>query len=308
MRAHPPPRDRDTRLRKRRTVRGWACGVALVCILCSLAPARATAHDPERYWTLNTALLVELHLYEPSSGDPLDPAQAGAASRKLTGEVFDSPDFQQMLLWFPNRETSYLLDLASGDACAYPRADLAGNPTPGAHPVEPPAGSGERLGSFFTQPDGSLAFSTPSADLLVRPAPELVGELPRAEIEARLPGFASKVAAYEPSAAALTTLRTIATPTEIVAFFGTWCTACREELPALAKTLDAAHNPHLSLRMVGVDEYLAEPHELLIALEVSDVPTILVRQEGVELGRIVDAPRRSVEAHLAELLAADPRR
>lgn len=283
-----------------------AAGLAAAGFPAAPAADPALRNDP--YWTLNTALIVELHLYDDAAASESDasPISSGAPVTRKIGEVYDSPDFQRMLLRFIGHSASYVLDLAGGEACEYQAADFrASADADTGHPARPPEDSGSVIGNFFTQADGTISFSMPAADLLVRAAPELVGELARDEIEARLPGFGHKVAVYAPDDGQVATLRAVETPSDIVAFFGTWCSTCRDELPALAKTLDAAANPRLALRMVGVDEDLAEPYELLSDLAVSDVPLVLVLQGGIEVGRIIDEPQVSIEHHLAQILRAE---
>jgi thiol-disulfide isomerase/thioredoxin len=93
-----------------------------------------------------------------------------------------------------------------------------------------------------------------------------------------------------------------------MAFFGTWCSTCREELPALFATLDAAANPVLTVRLIAVAEDLSEPSDLLAAYGVGDIPTLIGSDNGIEIGRIVDAPRTKLETELAEMLGVAPGR
>jgi thiol-disulfide isomerase/thioredoxin len=283
---------------------------ALMCLATvgeQQLPAAAQEPEADPFWTENTGLLVCLtecvafDPHQPGDDEPF-PEQATIS---LTGEVFDSPDFQQMLLLPARWGTAYVLELATGEVLAYAQSALLGD---GGALLAPPEGGGSPVGIFVVQGDGAITFPTPECDVAVEAAPPLVGELTRAQLASRQPGYPRRAAIYPPDSASVQMLATVEGRIEIVAFFGTWCSTCKESLSALLKTLDEAGNANIELTLVGMDEDMVEPLELITNFEISDVPTFIVLRDGGEIGRIEEEPQVSMEADLARILAEEQSR
>jgi thiol-disulfide isomerase/thioredoxin len=253
------------------------------------APASAT----ETTWTENSALMARML----DSG-----AQAGSSSSGTSlgsGEVFDSADYQRMLVLPSQGECAYILELASGKATAYPRGAVLGE---GGEVRTPPEESAVAAGTANADEEGRLVIAHNGLKILIEPAPPLVGFIDRTELEARHPAYARHTRTYVPDSTMVAILAAQTQPLQILAFFGSWCSTCKHLLPALLATLDAAHNPAISLICIGVDEDLKQPEEEIAAYEIDATPTFIVLAEGVELGRIEDEPRTSVEADLGNIL------
>lgn len=75
-------------------------------------------------------------------------------------------------------------------------------------------------------------------------------------------------------------------------------------MPALLKTLDEAANPAIEVRLVSIRRGFDSPLDFVREHRVINVPTIIVSEDGREIGRIVETPAgASVEADLAAILA-----
>ncbi len=86
-------------------------------------------------------------------------------------------------------------------------------------------------------------------------------------------------------------------------FFGTWCGFCKRWLPRFLATLDAAANPDIQVRFIGVSETGGEPKADIKQYRVTETPTFIVRQDGREIGRIEAEPTSaSIEEDLAAIL------
>ncbi len=286
----------------RRRERGpWAIGLLLVAavLVAGALSAHALSDDEARTWIEN-AELQAVRRAAPESGNPGDPPAP------TIGEVFDSADYQYLLLTAPSWERVFTLDLATGDVHAHSAdetLDDAGRPT-----AFDPA-SGEWVASFTADEDGRITFITLDYDIAVEPMPPMVGEVTLEQLYARHPVYQRRAAAYQPDPEMLEVLAGLGEDIDVVAFFGTWCQICKEHLPALLSTIDHTGNPHLKLTLVALDESASEPADWIEACGVGYItPTFVVRVDKMEVGRIEEAPRVSVEADLVDILTGWDRR
>lgn len=95
--------------------------------------------------------------------------------------------------------------------------------------------------------------------------------------------------------------------TSLILFLGTWCEDSRDHVPMLLAELEAAHfpigetdNPRWS--MICVDESKTKPAKAVSERSVEYVPTLIVLQNGKEVGRIVETPRIGWTEDLLELV------
>jgi thiol-disulfide isomerase/thioredoxin len=129
----------------------------------------------------------------------------------------------------------------------------------------------------------------------------LTGELGFEELRQQ-PGYEENFAAYSPDSERVAVLREVDTPTELVAIVGTWCPDCHRETPRLAKILEEAGNPNITVRYIGIDRSRSDPEGLSMAYEFERIPTIIVHQGGEEIGRIVESPEVTLEHDLVRIL------
>jgi hypothetical protein len=116
--------------------------------------------------------------------------------------------------------------------------------------------------------------------------PPLIGEVTIEALRAHTTKYEPGIEAYTPNAAAVQTLKAVATPTEIVVAFGVWCPVCAEWLPKFIKVIEAAGNPNLRARYVSINEDLDAPADLMKELNLDGVPIFAVRRGDAEVGRI----------------------
>ena len=112
---------------------------------------------------------------------------------------------------------------------------------------------------------------------------------------------------YEPDPQVVEALAAIDRDVELQLSFGTWCGDSRREVPKLLKALELADNPHLNLRMTSLAPGFDEPLPWIRDAELTNVPTLIVREGGQEIGRFVEtAAGASMPADLATMLARQP--
>jgi hypothetical protein len=92
----------------------------------------------------------------------------------------------------------------------------------------------------------------------------------------------------------------------ITIFMGTWCGDSKREIPRVLKMLDCCGFPmnELKLVMVGNNDslYKKSPQHEEAGKNIVRVPTIIVEQKGVEIGRIIEFPITSLEKDLLTIL------
>jgi len=139
------------------------------------------------------------------------------------------------------------------------------------------------------------------------PNGEIVGITSREEIEAELPAWREAREAATIDVDAAGRLRTVTPGATVDVFLGTWCGDSRREVSRLFRALEPADGEVAALpfaiRFVGVDRAKTAPG-FTEDVGLRYVPTIVVRRDGHEVGRIVESVPGGVgvERALLELL------
>lgn len=148
----------------------------------------------------------------------------------------------------------------------------------------------------------STATSTPAASVS-RPT-DVVGVTNREAIEAAVPAWRDAVAAARPAEGTSRALASVPPGAEVDVFLGTWCGDSRREVSRLFLALEIAAQVAplpFSVRFIGVDRSKVAPG-LSEGVDLRFVPTIIVRRDGVEVGRMVETATQGVEQDLLDLL------
>jgi thiol-disulfide isomerase/thioredoxin len=114
--------------------------------------------------------------------------------------------------------------------------------------------------------------------------------------------FDSQFDLYQPSESYIDKLENKIDDYEITVVMGTWCIDSKREVPRLFKVLsDAGYN----LKRVKVIAVNREKQAVVVNIEdlnIERVPTIIVYKDEKEVGRIVEIPKRSMEADLWKII------
>ena len=100
--------------------------------------------------------------------------------------------------------------------------------------------------------------------------------------------YASNASGYTANSVALNALKQYGDSIQIVAFMGTWCEDSHSIIPKFFNLLDAAGYPKNKLTLIGVDRSKKTLGNLSEALDVKNVPTLMVMKNGKEIGRVVE--------------------
>ncbi len=143
--------------------------------------------------------------------------------------------------------------------------------------------------------------------LLISPHQGPAGEIQLAELFETAPAWRRRASAYQPDPEAVAVLAAYREQVDVTVAFGTWCGDSRNYVPKLLSSLEAADNPRLRLELVAIGRGFDKPAEAILGQRLTNVPTVIVRQDGDEIGRIVETPAAtSIEADLAAILRRSP--
>lgn len=121
--------------------------------------------------------------------------------------------------------------------------------------------------------------------------------------------FDETYAGYKPRLSELGGVSKMLKGVQIVVFMGTWCSDSQQEVPQFYQILDAMKFPESQLRVFAVHNDPAQPkttpggeHK---AFQIEYVPTFIFMRDGKELGRIVEYPKKSLEADMRAILSKE---
>lgn len=101
---------------------------------------------------------------------------------------------------------------------------------------------------------------------------------------------------------AVAQLNAVTTPTQIIAFFGTWCHDSQREIPNLIKLKKQLNNPNIQLQLIALDRNKSDSQGLAKKAGVEYTPTIIVYQNQEEMGRIVESTSEPIEVELLNII------
>ena len=101
-------------------------------------------------------------------------------------------------------------------------------------------------------------------------------------------------------------IRPLLTGKSITIFLGTWCGDSKREVPRVLKMLDCCGFSEKNLTLVMVSNkdtlYKKSPQHEEAGRNIVRVPTIIIEQKGVEVGRIIEFPKLSLEKDMLSIL------
>ena len=121
-----------------------------------------------------------------------------------------------------------------------------------------------------------------------------------------IPNLRADEAQYAPDAEAVTELRKAGASTEVLVFFGNWCSDSKRELPRFFATLNRLDSTLYHARYFGLDRTKQDSTGVATEFEIDLVPTFIFRRNGKDLGRIVEQPEDPLELEWVALVNHDP--
>jgi thiol-disulfide isomerase/thioredoxin len=134
-----------------------------------------------------------------------------------------------------------------------------------------------------------------------KPAP--LGRATRKEIESCSGWEQLRAQEYRPNPADIAAIRERAAGVEVLAFLGAWCGDSKRDVPRFWKIMDQAGWPEEAITLICCDYDKRDPEELAAKWNIVAVPTFVFLRDGVELGRVVERPKESLEGDMAKIIA-----
>lgn len=151
---------------------------------------------------------------------------------------------------------------------------------------------------------GGTLFTCDGANVLLTRHTGPSGPIDEAALFAAVPVWKALFENATPDPAAVAALAAVTEPTRLRVVFGTWCGDSKAAVPRLLAAVREARNPLVEVQLLAAAPKLLAPLAKLQELGVTNVPTVIVEREGVELGRFVEtALSASVESDLGVLVA-----
>ena len=115
--------------------------------------------------------------------------------------------------------------------------------------------------------------------------------------------YAENLKGYTPNAEAVAGLKKNADSIQLLVFMGTWCEDSHFIIPKFFALTDAAGFSSNRITLIGVDRQKKTLSHLTEALNITNVPTIIVLQNGKETGRVVEYGKTGLfDKDLGEIL------
>lgn len=108
---------------------------------------------------------------------------------------------------------------------------------------------------------------------------------------------------YQPERETLDRLRKMEDSVAITVVYGTWCSDSKREIPRFLKILDSISFPPDRLTLIAVDRTMQLPAGIKEQYQITNVPTIMIIYRGVEVCRIIESPKTSLEGDMNEGLS-----
>ena len=116
--------------------------------------------------------------------------------------------------------------------------------------------------------------------------------------------YAENLKGYTPDPVALAGLMKNADSLELLTFMGTWCEDSHFIIPKLYTLTDAAGFSRERITLIGVDREKKTLSHLSEALNIKNVPTIIVLKNGKEIGRVIEFGKYGLfDKELGEILS-----
>jgi len=109
---------------------------------------------------------------------------------------------------------------------------------------------------------------------------------------------------YFPNSKYVDTIKILSDDRELsyLIFTASWCPDSKSETPKMFKLFDTLDIPLSSVRLFGVDREKHEPTNTYLNYDLQRVPTLIILENEVEIGRIVEYPIKTWEEDLVEIL------
>jgi len=114
--------------------------------------------------------------------------------------------------------------------------------------------------------------------------------------------FNSQYDIYKPDESFIKKLSTKLNDVEITIVLGTWCSDSQREVPRFYKILNEAGYNDKRVKVIAVNKSKEAIVVDINSLNIERVPTFIIYKNDVEIGRIIETPKKSLESNLWKII------
>ncbi len=114
--------------------------------------------------------------------------------------------------------------------------------------------------------------------------------------------FKSQYDIYKPADTYVKKLETKLNDVEITIVLGTWCSDSQREVPRFYKVINEAGYNDKRVKVIAVDKTKEAIVVDIKDLNIEKVPTFIIYRDNVEIGRIIETPKKSLEKDLWKII------
>jgi thiol-disulfide isomerase/thioredoxin len=131
---------------------------------------------------------------------------------------------------------------------------------------------------------------------------EIMGPVTPEDLSLKFPEWQAVAAAYAPRPEAVDRLRAVTCEVIVEVVLGTWCSDSKSHVSKFLKVLEVTDNPLIRATYIGVPKDKTKRSPYLQGRDIVKIPTFLIYVDGVEKGRIIESPVKTVEQDLADII------
>lgn len=108
---------------------------------------------------------------------------------------------------------------------------------------------------------------------------------------------------YKPNEEVINQLKDKVTNITVTIFMGTWCEDSQNHVPDFYKVLEACQFKDRGITLIAMDRNKTTPALFEKGLNIKNVPTFIFYEKGIEINRIVESPKISLEQDMLDILS-----
>ena len=143
---------------------------------------------------------------------------------------------------------------------------------------------------------------------VIKPIPksqdELVlnGKITRTDLVNKFPWFNDNYIKYHPNDSVINLIKQFPYELKVLVFMGTWCDDSKNEVPKFFKIADTLHFHENQVKLIAVDRNKHCDSVDISSYKIGLVPTFIFYKNEKEIGRIIEAPKETIEKDLLKML------
>ncbi len=108
---------------------------------------------------------------------------------------------------------------------------------------------------------------------------------------------------YQPQEEFVERMKKMKDNVELLVVYATWCSDTKREIPRFYKIMDQIEFPPDRITLIAVDRTMQIPEGIKKEFDITNVPTFIIKYKGLEIGRIIEVPKTTLEQDFVDWLS-----